>query len=103
MRWLVSLFAVCLSGAAASAAEAPAPAPGRSVAAMCADGGRKERAHELGRQQGSSLVESAWATVKRDCAQWPHVERSVRDALTRRSTATGASDFVKCRNTGFEI
>jgi len=96
VRWpLVSGCVVALGGTAAAAA------PRTPIPASCADGGQNQRAHETGRRQGSNLVESAWAAVKRDCRQRARVEQSVRDALGRRVTPAGASEALTCRDTGF--
>jgi hypothetical protein len=75
--------------------------PGTASAPVCTDGGRRQRAHEIGHRQGAALVESAWAAVDRDCAQQARVERAVNAALDRRTTPAGASDTSRCRESGF--
>lgn len=93
MRLLVSL---CLAAMAVPAA------PVSADPSSCVDGGRKQRAHETGRKQGSSFAEAAWAAAERDCRQRARVERSVRDALARTTTPPEANETVRCRGTGFE-
>ena len=95
MRALVGVLSLCLCATVAPMAHGSAPA-------TCADGARKERAHETGRLQGISLVEQTWTAVHKDCAQRARVEQAVRDALSKRSVPAGASELMKCRNTGFE-
>jgi hypothetical protein len=101
MSALVSLFALWLHGAYAPAAATAAPTL-PAIPAECADGGRKAKAHETGRQQGSSFVEAAWASAKRDCSARGRVEQAVREALAHRAPPARASEVVMCRNAGFE-
>jgi hypothetical protein len=94
MSALVGLCAVWLSSALAASTPAAIPS-------SCADGGPKARAHEIGRRQGNSMVDSAWASVQHDCRERARVERSVRDALARRVLPDRASEALRCRDTGF--
>jgi hypothetical protein len=84
-------------GVAGVATAAPAPVP-----AVCADGGQRAHAHELGRRQGRAIVDRAWATLRRDCAEAARLDRVVREALARRVDPAAASETTKCRNTGLE-
>ena len=106
IRALVGLCAAGLSGSVALATPAGGAATvtpsSATVIATCADGGRKQRAYESGRLQGGSLVESAWEAVDRDCAERPHVDQVVRDALAHHVPPAQASEAVKCRSAGFE-
>lgn len=95
MSALVGLCVVWLSGAIA------ASAPSTSTPPSCQDGATKQRAHEVGRRQGTSMVESAWASARRDCRELARVEQSIRDVLARRVPPDGASESLRCRYLGF--
>jgi hypothetical protein len=97
MSRLVSMGLVMSLGLGGIAAAQPST----PSAPVCTDGGRLQRAHEMGRRQGASLVESAWDTVDRDCAQRARLERVVHQALDRRSAPAGASETSRCRDSGF--
>jgi hypothetical protein len=99
MSRLVSMGLVVSLGLGGVAAADPSTAS----APVCADGGRLQRAHEMGRRQGAALVESAWNTVDRDCAQLARLERVVHQALDRRSAPAGASETSRCRESGFRV
>lgn len=98
----LGISAVGLAGAKGNAPDA-GQAHATPVPAACADGGQKQRAHTTGRRQGASMVDSAWAAVHQACAELPHVEQVVRDAIAHNQPPPGASEAVKCRSTGFEI
>jgi hypothetical protein len=76
--------------------------PTAGAAPVCADGGSKQKAHQAGVEQGKKLVEAAWKTLGRDCAERDHLEQTVRDALARLTPPGGSSDTVVCRYGGVE-
>jgi hypothetical protein len=91
-----------LGAAIVAAVMAAAAVPQASaIATTCADGGRRERAHETGRIQGAAYVDSAWDSLDHDCRALGTLDEVVRAEIARQSPP-GGSEVLICRHTGFK-
>jgi hypothetical protein len=72
-----------------------------AIATTCADGGRRERAHETGRTQGEAFVDSAWDSLDHDCCELDRLDEVVSAEIARQSPP-GGSEVLICRHIGFK-
>lgn len=92
------MLAAVVAAVVAVAAPTPSASP---IAPSCADGGRRERAHETGRIQGDAFVASAWDSLDADCAALGRLTELVRAEIARQSPP-GGSEVLICRHVGFK-
>jgi hypothetical protein len=95
------MLGAAVLAAVLSAAAAPPVPLSSPIAPQCADGGRRQRAHETGRIQGEAYVETAWDSLDRDCRALAALDEVVRAEIARQSPP-GGSEVLICRHTGFK-